>query len=177
VIGDALRLRAALENLIDNAVKFTEHGSVRLDVTCERAARGKERLIFTVTDSGIGLTAAEIKRLFRPFAQASEQVARNYGGAGLGLTFVKRIAKAMGGDLAVMSEPGRGSRFRMSVTVDKVAEAAATAPSEGAAASRTIPTVASCSIRSSPNSATARISSAPARRRSRQWRRDVTTSC
>jgi CheY-like chemotaxis protein/two-component sensor histidine kinase len=133
VIGDALRLRAALENLIDNAVKFTEHGSVRLDVTCERAARGKERLIFTVTDSGIGLTAAEIKRLFRPFAQASEQVARNYGGAGLGLTFVKRIAKAMGGDLAVTSKPKRGSRFRMSVTVDKVAEAAATAPSEGAA--------------------------------------------
>ena len=89
--------------------------------------------MFIVTDSGIGLTAAEIKRLFRPFAQASEQVARNYGGAGLGLTFVKRIAKAMGGDLAVASEPGSGSRFRLSVTVDKV-EAAATAPSEGAAA-------------------------------------------
>src|SRR5262249_56903689 len=86
------------------------------------------------TDSGIGLTAAEIKRLFRPFAQASEQVARNYGGAGLGLTFVKRIAKAMGGDLAVASEPGRGSRVRMSVTVDEVAEAAPTPPAEGAAA-------------------------------------------
>jgi CheY-like chemotaxis protein len=134
VIGDPLRLRAALENLIDNAVKFTERGGVRLDVTCERAARGKVRLVFIVTDSGIGLTAAEIKRLFRPFAQASEQVARNYGGAGLGLTFVKRIAKAMGGDLAVASEPGSGSRFRLSVTVDKVAEAAAPAPSEGAAA-------------------------------------------
>ena len=132
VIGDPLRLRAALENLIDNAVKFTEHGGVRLDVTCERAARGKVRLVFIVTDSGIGLTAAEIKRLFRPFAQASEQVARNYGGAGLGLTFVKRIAKAMGGDLAVASEPGSGSRFRLSVTVDEVAEAPA--PSEGAAA-------------------------------------------
>ena len=134
VIGDPLRLRAALENLIDNAVKFTEHGGVRLDVTCERAARGKVRLVFIVTDSGIGLTAAEIKRLFRPFAQASEQVARNYGGAGLGLTFVKRIAKTMGGDLAVASGPGSGSRFRLSVTVDKVAEAAAPAPSEGAAA-------------------------------------------
>ena len=133
-VGDAVRLRAALENLIDNAVKFTERGGVRLDVTCERAARGKVRLVFIVTDSGIGLTAAEIKRLFRPFAQASEQVARNYGGAGLGLTFVKRIAKAMGGDLAVASEPGSGSRFRLSVTVDKVAEAAAPAPSEGAAA-------------------------------------------
>jgi CheY-like chemotaxis protein/nitrogen-specific signal transduction histidine kinase len=134
VIGDALRLRAALENLIDNAVKFTERGSVRLEVSCERAARGKVRLVFTVTDSGIGLTGAEIKRLFRPFVQANEQIARRYGGAGLGLTFVKRIAKAMGGDLTLKSEPGRGSRFRMRVTVDKVAEAAEAASSEGAAA-------------------------------------------
>src|SRR5262247_3673743 len=122
VIGDPLRLRAALENLIDNAVKFTERGSVRLTAGCERAARGKVRLVFTVTDSGIGLTGAEIKRLFRPFAQASDQVARRYGGAGLGLTLAKRIAKAMGGQLTVKSEPGRGSRFRMTVTVDEVAQ-------------------------------------------------------
>jgi CheY-like chemotaxis protein/nitrogen-specific signal transduction histidine kinase len=133
VIGDPLRLRAALENLVDNAVKFTERGSVRLEVTCERAAHGKVRLIFTVTDSGIGLGAAEIKRLFRPFAQANEQVARRYGGAGLGLTFVKRIAKAMGGELTVTSARGRGSRFRMSVTLEKVAEAPNAAASEGAA--------------------------------------------
>jgi CheY-like chemotaxis protein/nitrogen-specific signal transduction histidine kinase len=123
VIGDPLRLRAALENLIENAVKFTERGSVRLEVARERAARGKVRLIFTVTDNGIGLSGAEIKRLFRPFAQASDQVARRYGGAGLGLTLVKRIAKAMGGQLIVSSQPGRGSRFRMTVTVDEVAQA------------------------------------------------------
>jgi two-component system, sensor histidine kinase len=132
VIADPLRLRAALENLVDNAVKFTERGSVRLEVTRERAARGKVRLIFTVTDSGIGLTGAEIKRLFRPFAQASDQVARRYGGAGLGLTLVKRIAKAMGGQLTVASEPGRGSRFRMTVTVDEVAQGPGT--SDAAAA-------------------------------------------
>lgn len=131
VMGDPLRLRAALENLIDNAVKFTERGSVRLEVACERAARGKIRLIFTVTDSGAGLSATEIKRLFRPFAQANDQVAHRYGGAGLGLTLVKRIAKAMGGELTVASEPGRGSRFRMSATVDEVAQAPA---GEGAAA-------------------------------------------
>jgi CheY-like chemotaxis protein len=125
VIADPLRLRAALENLIENAVKFTERGSVRLEVARERAARGKVRLIFTVTDSGIGLSGAEIKRLFRPFAQANDQVARRYGGAGLGLTLVKRIAKAMGGQLIVSSEPGRGSRFRMTVTVDEVAQAPA----------------------------------------------------
>ena len=77
-------------------------------------ARGRVRLVFTVTDSGIGLTAAEIRRLFRPFAQANENIARRYGGAGLGLAFVKRIAKAMGGDLTVTSEPGGGSRFRLS---------------------------------------------------------------
>jgi two-component system, sensor histidine kinase len=126
VIGDPLRLRAALENLIDNAIKFTERGSVRLDVTSEPArASDKVRLVFTVTDSGIGLTNAEIKRLFRPFTQANEQIARRYGGAGLGLTFVKRIAQAMGGDLTVASEPGRGSRFALSVSLDQVAEAGA----------------------------------------------------
>ena len=90
MIGDALRLRAALENLIDNAVKFTERGDVRLQVTSEKAGRGRVRLVFTVSDSGIGLTRAEIKRLFRPFAQASEKVARRYGGAGLGLAFAQR---------------------------------------------------------------------------------------
>jgi two-component system, sensor histidine kinase len=134
VIGDPLRLRAALENLIDNAIKFTERGSVRLDVRSEKAARGKVRLVFTVSDSGIGLTAAEIKRLFRPFTQANERVARRYGGAGLGLAFVKRLARAMGGDLAVASAPGGGSRFRFSVTADKVAEPAAATPSEATAA-------------------------------------------
>src|SRR2546425_3319793 len=134
VIGDPLRLRAALENLIDNAVKFTERGSVRLKATCENAARGKVRLVFTVSDSGIGLSTAEIRRLFRPFAQANERIAHRYGGAGLGLAFVKRIAKAMGGDLAVASEPGGGSRFRLTVTVDKVAAAPAAAHAKDAAA-------------------------------------------
>jgi len=125
VIGDPLRLRGALENLIDNAVKFTERGNVALAVTAERAARGRVRLRFTVSDSGVGLTAAEIRRLFRPFAQASDQTARRFGGAGLGLAFVKRIAKAMGGDLTVTSKPGSGSSFRLTATFDQVAAPAA----------------------------------------------------
>ncbi len=120
VIGDSLRLRSALENLIDNAVKFTERGGIRFEAACRRAARGRVRLVFTVTDSGIGMTAAEIRRLFRPFAQANEKIARRYGGAGLGLAFVKRIAIAMGGDLTVTSAPGGGSRFRLSAIVDQV---------------------------------------------------------
>jgi two-component system, sensor histidine kinase len=120
VAGDALRLRAALENLADNAVKFTDSGGVTFNASAEPAGRARARLVFTVTDSGIGLQPREIKRLFRPFAQASEQVARRYGGAGLGLVFVKRIAKTMRGDLTVTSRPGQGSTFRFTVLVDQV---------------------------------------------------------
>ena len=122
VSGDALRLRAALENLVDNAVKFTSDGVVTLTAAIEPANRGRLRLVFTVTDSGIGMSAADMKRLFRPFAQASEQIARRYGGAGLGLIFVKRIAKAMGGDLRVTSRPGAGSTFRFTALVAPAAE-------------------------------------------------------
>jgi CheY-like chemotaxis protein len=139
VIGDPLRLRGALENLIDNAVKFTERGSVRLDVAGEKAARGRVRLRFTVSDSGIGLAAAEVKRLFRPFAQASNKTALRFGGAGLGLAFVKRIAKAMGGDLTVTSKPGGGASFRLTATFDPVAEMADAADREGTSAAHVAP--------------------------------------
>jgi two-component system, sensor histidine kinase len=111
LVGDSVRLRAALENLIDNAVKFTAHGAVRLEAGAARTKNGRINLILTVSDSGIGLTRAEIKRLFRPFAQASADIARRYGGTGLGLAVVKRLAKLMGGDLTVTSTPGSGSRF------------------------------------------------------------------
>ncbi len=117
LIGDRVRLRAALENLIDNAVKFTERGRVALAVSAAGAPRGRHKLSFTVTDSGIGLSKREIARLFRPFSQANAAVARRYGGSGLGLAFVRRLAKAMGGNLTVESHPGRGSTFRLTVTV------------------------------------------------------------
>jgi CheY-like chemotaxis protein/nitrogen-specific signal transduction histidine kinase len=117
LIGDAARLRAAIENLIDNAVKFTERGSVRLEVRVSRATRGHVKLLFLVTDSGIGLTRAEIKRLFRPFTQANAEIARRYGGAGLGLAVVKSLAKLMGGDLTVTSTPGRGASFRLAIVL------------------------------------------------------------
>lgn len=125
LIGDPVRLRAALENLIDNAVKFTAQGAVRLDVRATPAKRGRVKLVVTVSDSGIGLKAAEIKRLFRPFAQASADIARRYGGAGLGLATVKYLARAMGGDLSVKSTPGRGSRFSFSAVLPLAAAAAA----------------------------------------------------
>ena len=114
MVGDPVRLRAALENLIDNAVKFTGQGLVRLEARARPARRGRMRLEFVVSDSGIGLKRAEIARLFRPFAQANAEIARRYGGAGLGLAVVKVFAKLMGGDLTVTSTPGKGSRFRFS---------------------------------------------------------------
>ena len=114
LVGDAVRLRAALENLIDNAVKFTERGTVRLDVRAARATRGRAKVVVAVSDSGIGLKPAEIKRLFRPFAQANADIARRCGGTGLGLAVVKALAKLMGGDLTVTSGHGRGSSFRLS---------------------------------------------------------------
>ena len=117
LVGDPARLRAAVENLIDNAVKFTERGAVRLDVRASQAGRGEAKLVCTVTDSGIGLTRAEIKRLFRPFTQANAEIARRYGGAGLGLAVVKSLAKLMGGDLTVTSKPGRGATFRLAIVL------------------------------------------------------------
>jgi CheY-like chemotaxis protein/nitrogen-specific signal transduction histidine kinase len=116
VSGDRVRLRAALENLADNAVKFTEQGQVGFSVA-SASARGRHQITFTITDSGVGLTRAEIGKLFRPFAQANSGVGRRFGGAGLGLVFVKRLAEAMQGELAVESEAGRGSTFRLTVTL------------------------------------------------------------
>ena len=118
VSGDVVRLRAALENLADNAVKFTREGSVKFSAEAQTAARGRLRLSFAFTDTGIGLSPADVKRLFKPFSQANEDVARRYGGAGLGLVFVKRIARAMGGDLTVTSRLGKGSTFTLTALVN-----------------------------------------------------------
>jgi CheY-like chemotaxis protein/nitrogen-specific signal transduction histidine kinase len=117
VIGDPVHLRAAVENLIDNAVKFTERGDIVLRMSAARATRDRTRLVFAITDSGIGMSAAELKRLFRPFAQGNDEISRTYGGAGLGLVLVKRLAEAMGGSLAVKSRPGHGSTFTLTVVV------------------------------------------------------------
>jgi CheY-like chemotaxis protein len=123
-------LRAALENLIDNAVKFTDHGGVAISATPWRPAKGGGRgkgkakdkrkvgVAFAVSDSGIGLTMAEIKRLFRPFTQANVTIASRFGGAGLGLSSVKQLARAMGGDITVAPRRGGGATFTLTVTLD-----------------------------------------------------------
>jgi two-component system, sensor histidine kinase len=127
VIGDPVRLRAALENLIDNAAKFTEQGGVALTVKPVRGVKGKIGVVFAVSDSGIGLTLAEIKRLFRPFSQANVSIASRFGGAGLGLSSVKALAKAMGGDIAVAPRRGGGTTFTLMVSLTRARVAKATA--------------------------------------------------
>jgi two-component system, sensor histidine kinase len=116
VIGDPVRLRAALENLIDNAVKFTDQGGVALAVKPVRGPKGKISVAFAVSDSGIGLTLGEIKRLFRPFSQANVSIASRFGGAGLGLSSVRQIARAMSGDIVVAQRRGGGATFTLTVT-------------------------------------------------------------
>ena len=117
-VGDAVRLRAALENLVDNAVKFTASGSVGFAVARFRPGKKRFGLRFRVSDSGIGLTAAEAKRLFRPFSQANMSIVQRFGGAGLGLASARQLARAMGGDLTVAPRRGGGSVFTMTVMLD-----------------------------------------------------------
>jgi CheY-like chemotaxis protein len=119
VVGDPVRLRAALENLIDNAAKFTEQGEVALKVSMVRAVKGRIGVAFAVSDSGIGLTLAEIKRLFRPFSQANVSIASRFGGAGLGLSSVKQLARAMGGDIVIAPRRGGGTTFTLTVTLTR----------------------------------------------------------
>jgi CheY-like chemotaxis protein/nitrogen-specific signal transduction histidine kinase len=119
VTGDPVRLRAALENLIDNATKFTEQGAVALTVRPTGTAKGKIGVAFAVSDSGIGLTLKEIKRLFRPFSQANVKIAARFGGAGLGLSSVKQLARAMGGDIVVTPRRGGGTTFTLTVSLSR----------------------------------------------------------
>jgi two-component system, sensor histidine kinase len=130
-IGDPVRLRAAVENLIDNAVKFTEQGSVALRVTAARAPKGRIAVAFVVSDSGIGLTLSEVKRLFRPFSQANVSIASRFGGAGLGLSSVKQLARAMGGNITVAQRRGGGTTFTFKIVLSPATDAVTAAPGAG----------------------------------------------
>ncbi len=116
VIGDAVRLRAALENLIDNAVKFTASGNIAFGARLAAIARGRAMVRFSISDSGIGISVAEIKRLFRPFSQANILIAQKFGGAGLGLSSVRQLARAMGGDVTAAPRKGGGTVFTMTAS-------------------------------------------------------------
>jgi signal transduction histidine kinase len=121
LLGDPDRLRQVVQNLIGNAVKFTDEGAVVVRVDGS-VLDGRVRIAIAVQDSGIGIDAKTLAQLFRPFSQGSES-RRRKGGTGLGLVIAKRIAKAMDGDVSVQSEPGRGSTFTVNLMLDRDPEA------------------------------------------------------
>ena len=135
VCADEKRIRQILINLIGNAVKFTAEGEVRLSISEHQGAIGTSLLRFDVTDTGIGIPAPDIARLFSKFEQMESSTCRDWGGSGLGLAIVKQLVDLFGGKVGVESEPGRGSRFWFTVPVtmaDAGANADAATPSDAA---------------------------------------------
>jgi signal transduction histidine kinase/CheY-like chemotaxis protein len=122
--ADAMRLRQILLNLLSNACKFTKEGEISLRVAA-RPHEGRQFVEFSVADTGIGMTAEQMARLFEEFSQADSSTARQFGGTGLGLAITRRLCQMMGGDVTVTSEPGRGSTFvvRLPLAASHVADA------------------------------------------------------
>jgi two-component system, NtrC family, sensor kinase len=108
--ADQMRLRQALLNLMSNANKFTERGAISIDA-CQGQESGRDWITIAVADTGIGMTAEQMGKLFQEFSQATSTTASKYGGTGLGLAISRRFCQMMGGDITVASEPGRGSTF------------------------------------------------------------------
>lgn len=111
VRGDALRLKQVITNLLSNALKFTEEGGVSLEISLRQAYVREVELLFTVRDSGIGMSEMITRKLFQSFTQADASTTRNYGGTGLGLAICKRLVELMGGEIGVKSKQGQGSIF------------------------------------------------------------------
>ena len=124
VIGDPGRVKQILSNLLGNAIKFTERGSVRLDVTVDALQDGGAALHFRVADTGIGIPADKRTAIFEPFRQVDGSMTRRFGGTGLGLAIASTLAGLMGGRVWVESEPGAGSAFHFTVPLEATEAAA-----------------------------------------------------
>lgn len=122
VIGDAGRLKQILLNIIGNAIKFTEHGEIRIHLHCEPAPDQKVRLLFRITDTGIGIPEEKMHSIFGLFSQADNSITRKFGGTGLGLSISSRLVELMGGRLLVESSVGVGSTFSFDLLLQQSAD-------------------------------------------------------
>ncbi len=120
VLGDPYRLRQILRNLVSNAVKFTEHGSVAILMSLSSHSASRVGLHFSVTDTGIGIALEEQQHIFDPFTQSDDSITRRFGGTGLGLAICQQLARRMGGVLSVRSNEGQGACFEFTVYFDMV---------------------------------------------------------
>lgn len=127
---DPVRTKQVLTNLVGNAIKFTQAGTVNVSVRCAPQPNGRIDIRFLVSDTGIGIHAEKLSDIFESFTQEDGSITRNYGGTGLGLAISKQLVELMGGELTVSSTPGEGSRFEFTLTVEKTPEASATGNAE-----------------------------------------------
>jgi PAS domain S-box-containing protein len=128
VIGDLGRVRQVLTNLVGNAVKFTSAGHVLINIQCERQTERQAHLRFAVEDTGIGIAPDKLDCIFEKFTQADASTTRRFGGTGLGLAISKQLTELMGGDIAVTSQPGKGSTFLFTLPFDLPHEPLPAAP-------------------------------------------------
>jgi signal transduction histidine kinase len=124
LIGDVMRLRKILVNMIGNAIKFTSQGEIVINVECQNRDEKGYHFVFSVTDTGIGISKKGIEKLFQAFQQGDTSTTRRYGGTGLGLVISKRLTEFMGGTMWVESELGRGSTFFFTAFMKASSEAA-----------------------------------------------------
>ena len=139
ILGDPLRMRQILANLLSNALKFTERGSVRVMVSVAARPDGKVVLQFAVRDTGSGIPADKLPEIFEKFTQADGSISRKYGGTGLGLAITRRLVEMQGGEVHVESEPGKGSTFTVTLTCDTPPAAGLQPASAPGAAAASLP--------------------------------------
>lgn len=121
-LGDPLRIQQILSNLLSNAIKFTDHGKVEIIVQLLSEAK-KHTLVLQIKDSGVGMDAAEVEKIFEKFAQADTSISRRFGGTGLGLSIVRELVQLMDGHITVQSKKGRGSQFKVEIPIRVSAKA------------------------------------------------------
>lgn len=142
VLGDPLRVRQVLNNLVNNACKFTEQGRIELFLSVDEVKEGRVKVHVEVRDTGIGIPQKQLATIFTPFAQAEESTARRFGGSGLGLSISRQLASLMGGEIWAQSEEGRGSTFHFTAWFRKMEGARSPVAVSAATVTPGVPAVA-----------------------------------